>query len=68
MLFVDAGSNLGTQDNVPGSPGLIRGKPGEGVGYGIGIRVKTPIGPVRLDYGLNSDGGERFHFGFGERF
>jgi outer membrane protein insertion porin family len=68
VLFVDAGTNLGTQDNVPGSPGIIRGKPGDGIGYGIGIRVKTPIGPVRLDYGLNSDGGERFHFGFGERF
>ncbi len=68
VLFFDVGTNLGTQDNVPGSPGIIRGKPGSGFGYGIGIRVNTPIGPVRLDYGLNDEGDSQFHFGFGERF
>lgn len=68
VLFFDVGSNLGTQSNVPGRPGIVRGKPGVGFGYGIGVRVKTPIGPVRLDYGINDDGDNQFHFGFGQRF
>ena len=68
VLFVDYGTNLGTQTSVPGQPGIVRGKPGDGLGYGVGIRVKTPIGPVRLDYGWTIDGGNRFQFGFGERF
>jgi outer membrane protein insertion porin family len=68
VLFVDYGTLLGTQDNVPGQPGIVRGKPGDGLGYGVGLRVKTPIGPVRLDYGWTIDGGSRFQFGFGERF
>jgi outer membrane protein insertion porin family len=68
VLFVDFGSNLGTQDQVPGDPGIIRGKPGWGLGYGVGVRIKTPIGPVRLDYGWNDQGESRFQFGFGERF
>ncbi len=68
VLFVDYGSLLGTQDDVPGNPGIVRGKPGQGFGYGVGVRVKTPIGPVRLDYGWNDQGDSRFQFGFGERF
>ena len=66
-LFADYGTDLGTGDNVPGSPGPERGKPGSGFGYGAGVRVQTPLGALRLDYGL-SDEGSRFHFGFGERF
>jgi outer membrane protein insertion porin family len=68
VLFVDYGTLLGTQDNVPGSPGIVRGKPGQGLGYGVGVRIKTPIGPVRLDYAWSDDGGNRFQFGFGQRF
>lgn len=68
VLFFDFGSNLGTQDEVPGNPGIIRGKQGWGIGYGVGVRIKTPIGPVRLDYGWNDQGESRFQFGFGERF
>jgi outer membrane protein insertion porin family len=68
VLFVDYGTLLGSQGNVPGQPGIVRGKPGDGLGYGVGLRVKTPIGPVRLDYGWTIDGGSRFQFGFGERF
>ncbi|MGB7415112.1 MAG: BamA/TamA family outer membrane protein, partial [Thermosynechococcaceae cyanobacterium] len=68
VLFVDYGTNLGTQQDVIGSPGFIRGKPGSGLGYGLGIRVNTPIGPIRLDYGRNDQGDDQFHFGFGERF
>jgi outer membrane protein insertion porin family len=68
VLFADYGTLLGTQDNVPGSPGLVRGKIGDGLSYGVGLRVKTPIGPVRLDYGWTIDGDRRFQFGFQEKF
>ncbi len=67
VLFADYGTDLGSGDAVPGNPAGIRGKPGNGFGYGAGVRVQTPLGALRLDYGL-SDEGSRFHFGFGERF
>ncbi|MEO1685771.1 MAG: BamA/TamA family outer membrane protein [Cyanobacteria bacterium J06631_12] len=66
-LFADYGTDLGSGDSVPGDPAGVRGKPGSGFGYGAGVRVQTPLGALRLDYGL-SDEGSRFHFGFGERF
>jgi len=34
---------------------------------GTGIRVNTPIGPIRLDYGYGNEGG-RCHFSFGTQF
>lgn len=38
-------------------------------GYGLGLRVVTPLGPVRLDYGLQSwDRPGQFHFGLGQKF
>ena len=67
-LFLDAGTDLGTGDNVPGSPGPDRGKPGSGFGYGAGVRVQTPLGPIRVDYGFSDEGDGRLHFGIGERF
>ncbi|MGB5898695.1 MAG: BamA/TamA family outer membrane protein [Geitlerinemataceae cyanobacterium] len=67
-LFLDAATTFGTQGNVPGDPGGVRGKPGDGVGYGVGVRIQSPIGPIRIDYGLNNEGDNRFHFGIGERF
>jgi outer membrane protein insertion porin family len=67
-LFVDFGSDLGTADNVPGRPAILLDKPGTGVGYGVGVRVNSPLGPLRLDYGLNSDGESRIQFGIGEKF
>ncbi len=36
-------------------------------GYGVGIRVRTPIGPIRLDYGFGSEG-SRAHFSLGHAF
>ena len=48
-LFVDAGSDLGTQEDVPGKPGKLLKKSGSGFSLGGGIGVKTPIGPLRLD-------------------
>lgn len=37
------------------------------LGYGLGIRVVTPIGPLRLDYGFGSEG-SRAHFSIGHVF
>jgi len=67
-LFVDFGSDLGTAGDVPGSPADVREKPGTGFGYGLGVRVQSPLGQIRVDYGFNDDGDGRIHFGIGERF
>ncbi|OKH15101.1 BamA/TamA family outer membrane protein [[Limnothrix rosea] IAM M-220] len=67
-LFVDYATDLGSGDDVPGDPAGTRGKPGNGFGYGIGVRVDSPLGNIRVDYGLNDEGDSRIHFGIGERF
>lgn len=67
-LFFDAASTLGTQGDVIGRPGQVRGKPGEGFGYGLGVRVNTPLGNIRIDYGFNNEGDSQLSFGIGERF
>ena len=36
-------------------------------GTGVGMRVSTPIGHLRLDYGIGSEGG-RTHFSMGHAF
>ena len=63
-LFVDVGSDLGTTTE----PAEVLDKNGTGVGYGLGVRVQSPLGPIRIDYGLNDDGDSRINFGIGERF
>jgi outer membrane protein insertion porin family len=67
-LFVDAATDFGSGSSVPGDPAGERDKPGIGLGYGLGLRVQSPIGPVRVDFGLNDQGDSRFQFGIGERF
>ena len=67
-LFIDAGTDLGTASDVPGNPAGVRGKPGSGFGYGIGLRIRSPIGQIRVDYAINDQGDNEFHFGIGERF
>lgn len=37
------------------------------IGYGLGLRVVTPIGPIRIDYGFGSEG-SRAHLSFGHAF
>lgn len=67
-LFFDFGTDLGTGEDVPGEPAEIRDKPGTGFGYGLGIRVQSPLGQIRVDYGINDEGDGELHFGIGERF
>lgn len=64
-VFVDAGNLLPDADN----PGFDNMR----YGIGAGLRYKLPIGPIRLDYGVNPDPHEHedigaFHFSFGFAF
>ncbi len=38
------------------------------LGKGIGIRVDTPLGPIRLDYGMSEDRHGSFYFSIGQTF
>ncbi|WP_019503514.1 BamA/TamA family outer membrane protein [Pleurocapsa sp. PCC 7319] len=67
-LFVDYGTDLDSADSVKGRPAEVRDKPGSAFGYGLGLRVLTRYGTVRLEFALNDDGGSAFHFNIGERF
>jgi hypothetical protein len=50
-----------------GDPAGARNKPGSGYVYGLGIRVDSPLGPLRLEYAFNDKNERRFHFGVGYR-
>ncbi|MBD2778952.1 BamA/TamA family outer membrane protein [Iningainema tapete] len=63
-LFFDVGSDLGTGTRVS----EVLNKNGTGFGYGLGVRVQSPLGPIRIDYGITDDGDSRINFGIGERF
>ena len=68
-LFVDAGSDLGTQKDVPGEPGNLLQKTGSGYSLGGGVGVKTPIGPLRLDIASQDLSGDwRYTLGVGWKF
>ena len=68
VLFADFATDLGSGDTVVGDPGGVRGKPGEGFGYGAGVRLNSPLGLIRADYGINNQGDTKVHFGIGHRF
>lgn len=68
IFFTDFATDLGSGDDVPGDPAGARDKPGTGLGYGVGFRVGSPLGLIRADFGLNDQGDNQFHFGFGQRF
>lgn len=67
-LFADFGTVLGTDSDVPGEPSIRRDLPGSGFGYGLGVRIQSPLGPIRVDYAINDESESRIHFGIGERF
>lgn len=68
VLFADFASDLGSGDTVLGNPAGVRGKSGTGFGYGAGIRVNSPLGLIRADYGINDQGESRVHLGIGQKF
>ena len=64
-LFTDAGNLLPTSEE----PGLDDMR----YAVGVGLRYKLPVGPIRLDYGVNPDPRAdedfgAFHFSFGFAF
>ncbi|MEL6581062.1 MAG: BamA/TamA family outer membrane protein [Cyanobacteria bacterium J06621_12] len=68
-LFFDYGTTLGTDSDVPGSPSEVRDLPGDGFGYGLGVRIQSPLGPIRVDYGIgNGEEDAQIQFGIGEKF
>ena len=68
-LFVDAGSDLGSQKAVKGKPGKLLQKSGSGYSIGGGVGVKTPIGPLRLDVASKDLSGDwRYTLGVGWKF
>ncbi len=68
-LFVDAGTDLGSQKEVPGKPGKLLQKSGSGFSLGGGVGVKTPIGPLRLDVASKDLSGDwRYTLGVGWKF
>ena len=68
-LFIDGGSAFGTQDNVPGQPGSLLGKPGQGFSVGTGVIITTPVGPLRLEVASQDFTGLwRFNLGVGWKF
>jgi len=68
-FFVDAGSDLGSQKQVPGKPGELLQKSGSGYSLGGGVGVKTPIGPLRLDVASKDLSGDwRYTLGVGWKF
>lgn len=69
--FVDFGDAWGADSRFLSVTGLEEFTQHEkfkgNLGYGVGIRVVTPIGPLRLDYGFSNEG-SRAHFSIGHAF
>ncbi|WP_394795672.1 outer membrane protein assembly factor [Armatimonas sp.] len=69
VVFADIGHAWGAssvnQENIAGFTQQSGFKPR--ASFGLGIRVRTPVGPVRLDYGFG-DGAGRSHFSIGQAF
>ena len=68
-VFLDAGTDFGSQASVPGRPGELLDKPGSGVSPGVGVIVTTPVGPLRLELASqNFTDQVRFNLGVGWKF
>ena len=63
-LFADAGSVLGSQENVTGNPGEMLDKPESGSSYGVGVILNTPLGPLRMEI-AKGDHKDTWGFNFG---
>ncbi|HAZ64051.1 MAG TPA: hypothetical protein DCZ72_10640 [Armatimonadetes bacterium] len=60
VLFFDAGRAWRHGENMDFFSNLA-------TSIGLGARVATPLGPIRLDYGWGGEGG-KLHFSFGQAF
>jgi len=58
IIFVD-GAQIWDKDS---------GMPDCRTGWGLGMRIITPIGPLQLDWGIKETGEGKFYFGIGEAF
>lgn len=65
VFFVDIGHAWGGYPSVNDFTQRDSFRPE--IGYGLGVRVRTPLGPLRIDYGIGRDGG-RTHFSVGQVF
>lgn len=63
-IFLDCGSDLGSARHVPGNPALRHGKPGNGIGFGYGLRFKSQLGHFQVDYAVNAFQQRTVYFGF----
>lgn len=61
VLFTDNGYAWDKRHEDEFDFGLIKNS------FGVGLRINSPLGPVKLDYGYGDDGG-KFHFSFGGQF
>jgi outer membrane protein assembly factor BamA len=68
VIFTDFASDFGSGKTVLGQPGVLRGKPGSGFGYGLGLRAKTSFGLFRGDLGISDQGEIRFEVTTGQKF
>lgn len=62
VVFTDVGSAW----DVGGSMPWYADSRSINYAYGVGVRLQTPIGPIRLDYGHGDQ--NKFHFSFGTQF
>jgi outer membrane protein insertion porin family len=68
VLFLDAGDAWGGDYTGVNIAGFNQSQDFSlHLGIGFGIRVRTPLGPLRLDFGFGSEGG-RTHFSIGNVF
>jgi outer membrane protein insertion porin family len=67
VLFMDVGDAWGGNYTNVNLDGFAQSGFKPHVGVGLGIRVGTPLGPIRLDYGIGDEGG-RTHFSIGNVF
>ncbi|MCH7945167.1 MAG: BamA/TamA family outer membrane protein [Armatimonadetes bacterium] len=66
IAFSDYGAAWG---GYPGISNLTqRRSPDFHLGYGLGVSFRTPVGPIRIDFAFNDEGGSRTHFAFGTSF